>query len=164
MNNKMKNYNIFLVFTLFVFIAILPAKHVNAQYCDRFHETSACRLANDGSFKPYGQSKSAMVEIKKTFEYKLVLYGEKDFKIGICTEDGFGPVHFKIINARSKEVLYDNITDDYIESVGFTNDFTQSVIIEIIVLAEDVEPEEAYDTRACVGVNILWRKAPKIGF
>jgi len=161
----MKKNNILFVFTVFAFLSFfVPQKHIQAQYCDRFHETSACRLANDGSFNPYGQSKSAMVEIKKTFEYKLVLYGEKDFKIGICTEDGFGPVHFKIINARTKELLYDNMTDDYIESVGFTNDFTQSVIIEITVLAEGVEPEDAYDTRACVGVNILWRKAPKIGF
>jgi hypothetical protein len=161
----MKNKIILSAFTaLFILFFIFPVKRVNAQYCDRFHETSACRLANDGSFRPYGQSKSAMVEIKKTFEYKLVLYGEKDFKIGVCTEEGFGPVHFKIINARSNIVLYDNITDDYIESVGFTNDFTQSVIIEITILAEEVQPEDAYDTRVCVGVNILWRKAPKIGF
>lgn len=161
----MKNKIILSAFTtLFILFFIFPVKRVNAQYCDRFHETSACRLANDGSFRPYGQSKSAMVEIKKTFEYKLVLYGEKDFKIGVCTEGGFGPAHFKIINARSNIVLYDNITDDYIESVGFTNDFTQSVIIEITILAEEVQPEDAYDTRVCVGVNILWRKAPKIGF
>ncbi|MFP4025115.1 MAG: hypothetical protein ACLFVR_11385 [Thiohalospira sp.] len=161
----MKNNIILSAFkALLILFFILPLKKADAQYCDRFHESSACRLANDGSFKPYGQSKSAMLEIKKTFEYKLVLYGEKDYKIGICTEEGFGPVHFKIVNARSKEVLYDNITDDYIESVGFTNDFTQSVIIEIIVLAEEVEPEDAYDTRVCVGVNIIWRKAPEIGF
>lgn len=161
----MKNKIIQSAFIAFIFLLFLfQNKSVNAQYCDRFHETSPCRLANDGSFKPYGQSKSGMLEINTKFEYKLVLYGEKDFKIGVCTETGYGPVHFKIINARSQTVLYDNITDDYIESVGFTNDFTQSVIIEITVLAEEVEPEDAYDTRVCVGINILWRKAPKIGF
>ncbi|MFO7827793.1 MAG: hypothetical protein R6V23_04155 [Bacteroidales bacterium] len=161
MENKILRSGFIAIAFLFMLFQIKP---VSAQYCDRFHETSACRLANDGSFKPYGQSKSGVLEINKKFEYKLVLYGEKDFKIGVCTESGFGPVHFKIINARSKTVLYDNITDDYIESVGFTNDFTQSVIIEITVLAEEIEPEDAYDTRVCVGINILWRKAPKIGF
>lgn len=161
----MKNKIIQSAFIAFIFLLFLfQNKSVNAQYCDRFHESSICRQSNDGSFKPYGQSKSGMLEINTTFKYKLVLYGEKDFKIGVCTETGFGPVHFRIINARSETVLFDNITDDYIESVGFTNDYTQSVIIEITVLAEEVEPEDAYDKRVCVGVNILWRKAPKMGF
>jgi len=159
----MKKYIISIVFTAFVFY-LSAVNTAQAQNCYRFIETSQCRLASDGGYKPYGQSKSAVLELNKTFEYKLVLYGEKDFKIGVCTEKGFGPVHYKIINARTKDVLYDNITDDYIESIGFTNDYTQSVIIEITVLAEDVEPEDAYDIRVCVGVNILWRKAPKIGF
>lgn len=134
------------------------------QYCDRFYEDRNCLITAKSSFHPYGQSKSAMLEINKLFECKLVLYGGKDFKIAVCTENGYSPVHYKILNARTRSVLYDNLTDDYNESVGFTNEFTQSIVIEITVLAESVEPEDALDKRVCVGVNILWRKAPKLGF
>ena len=146
-----------ILFLLFVFSA-------KTQPCASFHKSNNCKLNNDGSFKNYGQSKSAMLEVNKKYEYKLVLYGDKDYKIGVCTENGLGTVHYKIINARSSTVLYDNISDDYIESVGFTNEFTQSVIIEVTILVEDKKIKGAYDKRGCIGINILWRKAPQLGF
>jgi len=146
---------------ILLFIAIVPVK---AQYCSNFHESNNCKLSTEGGWKYYGQSKSAMLEINKTYNYKMVLYGEKDFKIAICTEVGFGTVHYRILNARSNNVLYDNISDDYMESIGFTNDFTQSVIFEVEIVAEESEIEGAYEKRGCIGINILWRKVPRLGF
>ena len=160
----MKKYLILKIIVFHIIITFYVINPTHGQYCDKFYETKNCLILADASFHPYGQSKSAMLEINKSFECKLVLYGEKDFKIAVCTENGYSPVHYKILNARTRNVLYDNITDDYNESVGFTNDYTQSIIIEITVLAEAVEPKDIYDKRVCVGINILWRKAPKLGF
>lgn len=153
------NLSIALSFVLFV------SNTTNAQLCSDFHKSSSCasKASNEG-FQPYGQSKSGMIEINKTFQYKIVLYGDRDHVFALCTEAGYYPIHYRIINAQTKEVIYDNESDEYIESVGFTNDYTQTVILEITVLAKSIDPKDAYDTRACVGINILWRKVPKIGF
>jgi len=146
-------------------IVFLINTTASAQLCSNFHKTTGCASKASGQgFQPYGQSKSGMLEINKPFEYKLVLYGNRDHVFVLCTEAGYYPIHYRIINAQTKEVIYDNEEDDYIESVGFTNDYTQTVILEITILAKKVDPEDAYDARACVGINILWRKVPKIGF
>jgi len=156
--SKIINIAIILIFFLFV------SNSIKAQGCYGYHKVDTdCRISSDGGFRIYGQSKSAVVEINKTFEYKLVLYGQKDYIISLCSDKRI-PIKYKIINARSKNVLFDNSEDDYINSVGFSNDFTQSVIIEITIENEDFEIDRADDGLACVGVNIYWRKTPKIGF
>ncbi|OFX83814.1 MAG: hypothetical protein A2W99_03000 [Bacteroidetes bacterium GWF2_33_16] len=155
---------IFLKYFFAISILFLFNETVFGQLCNSFHTTPACSPKVTQGFQKFGQSKSGMLEINKPFEYKLVLYGGKDYIFVVCTESGYKPIHYRIINAQTKEVVYDNTEDEYIESVGFTNDYTQTIILEITVLAENIEPQDAYDARACVGINILWRKVPKIGF
>ncbi|MDA3954001.1 MAG: hypothetical protein PF485_10155 [Bacteroidales bacterium] len=158
--NKLLKISLLLILPFFI-----QNNSASAQACYEFHKTAGCDLGSGSGFREYGQSKSGILQVNKMFEYKLVLYGEKDYKIGICTESGRGPVHYRILEARSKNVLFDNSTDEYIESVGFTNVFSQTIIIEITVLEEeDIEIEDGDELLVCVGINILWRKTPKIGF
>jgi len=65
---------------------------------------------------------------------------------------------------ENSEVLYDNQFDDYIETVGFSMDSTKAVTVELTLLAEKIKPQNFDENRACVGVQIMWRKTPKIGF
>ena len=158
-----------LVKIIFVFLITIIAaqEHVKAQYCGDFYNHKNCRVYSSFDYQPYGQRKGALLEINKTYEYKLVLYGKKDYKFAICTDSGYGPVHYIILSANTKQVLYDNITDNYIESVGFTNENTQNIIIKLNVLSDLEEKDEikdAFEKRVCVGINIMWRKIPQIGF
>ncbi len=135
-----------------------------SQTCRGFHHHPNCRIKDSYDFNQYGQARSALLEINKSYTYQAVFYGQKDYKMCVCTESGYYPVHYKLINTETKEVFYDNAEDDYVESVGFTIDKNITMIIEITILAEDIKPEDPIDIRACVGIQILWRKAPKLGF
>lgn len=148
-------------FILLVLIFSTPAL---AQRCDDYHKTSDCRIYSSKGFDYYGQSRSALLEIKNQATFKAVFYGDRDYKVVLCTEYGYYPIHFVISNEDTQEILYDNQEDDYIESVGFSIDRTQNLIFEITVLAEDVKPKDSFDLRVCVGVNIYWRKVPQMGF
>ncbi|HAN19469.1 MAG: hypothetical protein A2X13_02225 [Bacteroidetes bacterium GWC2_33_15] len=151
-------------YSLLIFISLYALNPIHAQMCSGFHKSKACRHNFPQAFQNYGQSRSAMLEINKTFEYKFVLYGKKDFIFIVCTESNYEPVHFRILDAETKETIYDNANENYIESIGFTNENTRSVILEITLLAERVKPEDGSETRACVGINIIWRKVPRVGF
>jgi hypothetical protein len=117
----------------------------------------------DESFRPFSQSKSAMVEATKTYKYQVVLFGGYDYKIGLCTDRGFDPIHFRIINAEDQTVFYDNEDDEFIETCGFSNEKTKKVIFEITLLATDLKVKDIGDTRACFGIAIFWSKIPKLG-
>lgn len=146
-----------------VSIFLAAATTLRAQ-CTGFHTIRECTPPEIEDFKRFGQSRSRLVEAKKTFTYQVVLFGGYDYKIGICTEKGYYPVQFKIINANDNTVFYDNANDDYTESVGFTVEKTKNVIFEITVLASKKEFRDASDSRVCTGVAIYWRKVPKTGF
>ena len=148
----------------FIFIISVISFSVQAQRCDGYHKTGDCKIYRSEGFEYYGQSRSALLEIRKQATFKAVFYGQRDYKVVLCTDYGYYPIHFVISNADTKEVLYDNKEDDYVESVGFTIDKTQNLVFDITVLAEDLKAKDAFDLRICTGVNIYWRKVPKMGF
>lgn len=133
------------------------------QNCSKYHKSIGCRVTNSEGFKPFGQSKSAILDAGKTYKYQVVLFGGYDYKIGLCTEKGFTPIHLKIINAENQTVFYDNSEDEYTETVGFSNEITKNVIFEVTLMASEMEFRDIGDTRACLGVAILWHKIPKMG-
>lgn len=146
-----------------LFIAFLSFQ-VQGQSCKGFHLSKDCAVPDVNDYRRYGQSRSRVVVARQTVRYQVTLFGGYDYKVGICTENAYEPVHFKIIDANRNSVFYDNTNDDYMENVGFTVDETKNVIIEMTVLAEDREFTDAPDYRTCLGVAIYWRKVPNIGF
>ncbi|MCG8412208.1 MAG: hypothetical protein MI739_13090 [Bacteroidales bacterium] len=145
-------------------IALLIGSVSYAQRCNNFHRRGDCKIYRVDGFEPYGQARSALIEVKKPTTFKAVFYGQRDYKIVLCTQYGYYPIHYVISNADTKEILYDNQEDDYVESVGFTIDKTQNLIIEITLMAEKAKVKDAFDLRVCAGVNIYWRKVPRMGF
>jgi hypothetical protein len=147
-----------------IFLIIFSASAFS-QRCKGFHHHTTCWTKDiKGEFKQYGQARSAILEINKSFSYQAIFYGKKDFKVLVCTEPGYYPIHYRLINAKNNKVFYDNAEDDYVEYVGFTADQNITLIIEVTILAEDIEPEDAKDLRICAGIQIIWRKAPQLGF
>lgn len=133
------------------------------QDCYKYHKSVGCKVKNIVGFKAFGQSKSAVVEAGKTYQYQVVFFGGYDYKIGVCTEKGFGPIHIRIINKQDQTVFYDNLDDDYVESVGFSNEVTKNAILEITITASEMEFNDIGDNRVCLGIAIYWHKIPKMG-
>lgn len=135
-----------------------------AQSCYNFHSQRACVSNLEKGFRLYGQSESALLVIDSLSKQPVIFYGNKDYIIHVCTEKGYYPVHFVIKDIESRQVLYDNLEDDYIESVGMTFEEPVKVIFEVTLLAFDVDPGNFGEDDACVGIHIQWRRAVKTGF
>lgn len=148
-----------IISTLFVLLSLI----VDGQNCAKFNRTSECKVKNSDNYKRFGQSKNAVVDAGKTFKFQVVLFGGYDYKIGLCTEKGYKPIHIKIVNADDQSVIYDNVDDDYTETVGFSNETTKNVILEITCMASEMEFRDIGDSRTCLGIAIFWRKIPKMG-
>ena len=151
--------NILYIILVFTFINSF------SQDCKNYHKRSLCyRAAYQEGFNYYGQSASALIQKDYTIKYNAVFYGEKDYLIYLCTRPEFHPIHFTIYDSDTEELIYDNEEDDYINMVAFTMEYTRSLTIEITALADRIQPESIRDARDCLGVLILWKKAPKLGF
>ncbi len=138
---------------------------LNGQPCPEFHKSGICGpVATKDGFKLFGQSKSALFEINQTSKFLVTFYGEKDYKIICGTEKGYEPVKFRVVDQSDGKVFYDNSEDDYNESVGFSIEKTQQLTIEVTLLAEKFEPTDFAENRACIGILILWKKTPQLGF
>lgn len=160
---KLLNYKLI---TGLLFVLLMSVKFpIIAQTpdCSEFHKTRWCQNEELG-FKQFGQSVSGLLELKKPSKSSITFYGGMDYIITVCCEPGLYPVHFRLIDSKTKKVLYDNMNDDYINSLGFTVDKTQTIIIEFTILSENFSPSNFDENRACAGINIIWKKAPKIGF
>ncbi len=127
-----------------------------SQDCKDFHKSKDCYVyvPLDRNFQIYNQAKSTYAEIGKPLIYKVVLYGKKDFIVGVCAEAKYyRQIQLRIIDGISHKVLYDNKDYDYIESFGFTIEKTQPLDLEITVLSND---KNAQSSKVCVGIQILW--------
>jgi len=140
---------------------------LNAQSleCNNYHKRSLCyREAYAEGFNYYGQSASALAEKGVTLTYNAVFYGGKDYIINLCCLPLFEPVHMVIYDADTDELIYDNEEDEYLNRVAFTMEFTRSLLFEITVIGDGLTDGSLDSKRTCVGILILWRKVPKIGF
>ena len=137
---------------------------VNGQICRKYYKTKDCIEFQRKDFYLMGQSRSAVLEIGTSSQFELVLTGGRDYIVTCCTEKVYYPVNFKIISKDGADLIYDNMHDEYINSIGFTIDNTQTVVIEVVLLAEGFKATDFNDNRACVGVSIQFKKTPKLGF
>ncbi len=135
----------------------------NINSCGEYHKCMLCRPNNARGFHVHGLSRSAVLEVGKPASFEIDLYGGKDYIISTCTQRLYYPIHMRILD-NEDEVLYDNMVDDYIESIGFTVDSLQTFNVEVTLLCDDLEPEDFDENRACTGVLVMWRHAPDIGF
>ena len=125
-----------------------------AQDCTDYHQYH-CMFA-DYTFFYSRQSKSALFRKGQTSELHIVTYAGEEYYVAVCAHRKFGDIQFRILeDNKEKTVIYDNATDNYAESVIFSNDVTRNLIVEVTVPeGEDKNTTE----RRCVGVVIQFRK------
>ena len=132
-----------------------------AQSCVEYHKVGDCIMDRQRGFSMYSQSKSAKITAKDTIEFNIVFYGQKDYMFSFCTHRKFYPINFKILDAVTREELYDNAADNYIESLGIGFDVTKSLIIQIQVLAREATEEEIENYISCVGLLLQYKNYPE---
>jgi len=134
-------------------IGITPP--ATGQKCHDFHKSNICALQGKDGFKLSTLSRSHYLGVGKTITYEVVLYGQKDIIIQCCTEEKYYPVRFKLKSALNGDVIYDNIYDNYINSIQLALDRTELILIEITIDPKDTALQ---GTKACLGMAIYMEK------
>jgi len=128
------------------------------QFCTDFQNTGDCRKDMIPSFRYYSQSRSDIIKVGFSVRYDVVFYGKREYMISFCTMKNFYPVHFKLIDGISEELLYDNKEDDYLESIGFALEKTKHMRIEIEILAHRASDKEIEEYYPCIGMLIQFKE------
>ena len=144
---------------LIAFLVLIPV-YCFSQECDNHHLEGDCRFDLQKGFKNYSQSKSASISPLDTGVLNMVFYGQKDYILSFCTHRKLYPIHFVIIDEQTKQVLYDNQEDKFLESLGVGFDVTKSLIIKVNVLARASSEEEVKENIGCLGVLVQYKNYP----
>ncbi len=143
-------------FKIFILLAIItPASYCFGQACKDFHKTPDCYVyvPLDRDFKIYNQAKSMSVNPSKPVVYKVILFGGKDYIVGVCAEAKYyRKIRLRIFDGINKKLLYDNKDHDYIESFGFSVVKTQPLEMEVDLITDEKDKNQ----EVCVGFQILY--------
>ena len=142
-----------------VLIAWCPLQ-VRSQDCGESYKKGDCKMDLHKGYKTFSQSRGFSVTPKDTVELSVVFYGQKDYILSFCTHHKFYPVHYKLIDHETGDVLYDNEKDNYIESLGVGFDVTKSLTLRVNVLAREATEDEIREYNSCLGLLIQYRSYP----
>lgn len=168
-----------------ILFSVLLVNVGQSQDCKNFHKRKC--MGSDNPFMNYNtQSKSGMFVLGHTSDLVFVAHAGQDYNLSLCQDkDVEEPIKFKVLDGRSKEVLFDSETAvldtpaDEGEDMGetpssfeFSCEVTKKIIIRITAPGpppeeggkkgrhEEPDPESLF----CVGVLIENMPTPKLGF
>jgi hypothetical protein len=170
-------------------LSLVFSGQLSAQECNNFHKKK-CYGSDDPYMRYNTQSKSGMFVLGHTSDLVFVAHAGQDYRISLCQDkDVEEPIKFKVLDGRSKELLYDNESagldvpvDEEAGEEGagglpmffeFSSEVTKKIIVRIT--APGPPPEEggggkrknaAPDPESlfCVGVLLENMPTPKLGF
>ena len=157
------------VFFLLAFIVSCQF-YVSAQsgVCGQFHK-KYCVLENGKKGEKWqynAQSKSGLFSQGMVSKLRCVIYKGMDYKISVCCETVLGDkVNYKIYDARTSELLFDNSSAEDTQIFEFQSISTRQLIIEVVV-PQGATEQEAHKSQdaACVGLLIEHKVTDKQGF
>ncbi len=112
------------------------------------------------------QSKSGLFNQGMISKIRCVIYKGMDYRINVCCETSLGDkLNYKIFDARTNELLYDNSTTENEPLFEFQSTSTRQLIIEVTVPkgAAEADKHKPVDA-ACVGLLIEHKVTDKQGF
>ena len=138
-----------------------------ASVCGQFHRKFCVvetKKGDNGGWLYNAQSKSGLFNQGMTSKIRCVIYKGMDYRINVCVETGDKAV-YKIFDARTSELLYDNATAESDPLFEFQSTATRQLYIEVTVpngatSKDKHKPMEA----ACVGLLIEHKVTAKQGF
>src|SRR4030042_245065 len=128
-----------------------------AQECVDYYRQGDCIMDVKKSFKIYSQSKGFMMSPQDSVDINIVLYGQKDYIFSFCTHAKLYPIRYRLIDPDTKEIIYDNISDNFIESIGIGFNITRNIIIRINILARRATEYDIEQKIGCVGMLIKYK-------
>ena len=143
-----------IIILLFVFFSGI----CYSQDCGNFLQWSELNKSNRRNYSKYLEPKSATIGIKDTLRYNIVFYGNRDYVITFAADHLYYPINIRLLIPGTRDVIYDNATDDYCVSfgVGFYN--TQNLIIEATLLADQVKDKIKNNDNVCVIMQLQFKK------
>ncbi len=141
-----------------------------ATICGQFHKKHCVFETGDDDdgdeFFYNAQSKSGLFAQGSTSRMRCTIYRGMDYRITVCCETSLGEqLVFKITDAKTKEMLYDNSTDENKKQFEFQSNSTRQLVIEVAVPAGETKAEKGKAANAsCVGLLIEHKKTDRVGF
>ncbi len=136
--------------------------------CGQFHRQYCVSKGTDKAVMWIynAQSKSGLFNQGQTSKIRCVIYKGMDYRINVCCETTIGDkVNYKIFDARTNELLFDNATVQNDPLFEFQSTATRQLIIEVTVPkgATETDKHKPVDA-ACVGLLIEHKVTPRQGF
>ncbi|MCF8226412.1 MAG: hypothetical protein K9J30_11100 [Bacteroidales bacterium] len=151
----MKRLTILLLVGIMTFTSEIYAQR---DFCRDFLKSEQCKQFPGRKFKLNGQSRSTIIGTEDKMVYSVVLYSEMQYNIYFCTSELLKPVHFKLMNDESGDVLYDNASNNYMDYLTLKLDKTQRLKISVQILGQDMTEQEKIEFLGCLGMMIFAKK------
>lgn len=153
---------------LSLFILCTVMAFSQASVCGQFHRKFCVVETKRGTseWQYNAQSKSGLFNQGMTSKIRCVIYKGMDYRINVCCETTFGDkLNYKIFDAKTNELLYDNATAENEPMFEFQSTATRQLIIEVSVPtgATEKDKHKPMDA-ACVGLLIEHKVTDKQGF
>ena len=153
---------------LSLFILAIISIFAQTSVCGQFHRKYCVveTAKGDATWRYNAQSKSGLFNQGMTSKIRCVIYKGMDYRINVCCETAIGDkLSYKIFDARTSELLYDNATAQNEPLFEFQSTATRQLFIEVTVpngaTSQDKhKPMEA----ACVGLLIEHKVTERQGF
>lgn len=132
-----------------------------SQSCNKFHLYGTCMQYPGAGFKIDGQSRSNVIGVGDKLVYNVIFYGERDYKLIFCATELFNPVHYVLLDAETRDLIYDSKSDDYAETIELSIETTRRIMIEVSVLALNTDTQVTDDYFGCVGYLMNYKAKKK---
>lgn len=155
-------------FLSLVIVAVLSTSAFSqTAVCGQFHRKFCVFEDSKGANWQYNaQSKSGLFNQGMVSKLRCVIYKGMDYRISVCCETILGEkVNYKIFDARTNELLFDNKAAEDTQIFEFQSVTTRQLVIEVVVPqgATEKDKHKASDA-ACVGLLIEHKMTDKQGF
>lgn len=153
--------------SLFILSAVFAYSQTGV--CSNFHR-KYCGVDSKGGdsdgWRYNAQSRSGLFSQGMTSKIRCVIYKGMDYRINVCCETQLGTkLNYKIFDARTNELLYDNASADGQSLFEFQSTSTRQLVIEVNVPKGSTEKDSHKPSdAACVGLLIEHRLTDKQGF
>lgn len=151
-----------------LFMVSASVSFAQTSVCGQFHR-KFCALSENvpGEKWTYNsQSKSGLFNQGMTSKIRCVIYKGMDYRMSVCCETSIGEVlNYKIFDARTNELLFDNESAENTPVFEFQSSSTRQLIIEVTVPKGEADADKHKPTNAaCVGLLIENKVTARQGF
>lgn len=123
---------------------------MQGQYCQNYG--SKCDLI-DNSYMKGSTSQGLKIANGQKVSAVSVFYEGNENYISVCGEFDVGLIQFKILNAETKEILYDNADDYYKQNISIQVEITTKVIIQLSA----PNAKFSFTEGKCIGLLVAYK-------